>query len=193
MFRDYLNKLFVFLVAFNCSSVAYAQYYGADDWMDMGRATNDKFQMYLNKSALKFIDTEIYSSFKAEYRSEQQSKQGFSYTTSISNFVIDCKNETSIFLKTDLINSSGKVIDTWTISKEFGEWKKIPPGSFLGMTSKKYCQQALEVHNANSKRPASVQIPTSNDKINGSSQKCLALGFKEGSSAFDRCMSQLNN
>jgi hypothetical protein len=161
--------------------------------MDMGRDNNDKYQMYLNRSALKFVGAEIYSTFKSEYRSEQKSKQGYSYNISLSNFIIDCNNDNSIFIKTDLINSYGKIVDTFSISKEFGQWKKIPAGSFLGMTSSKYCPQVLEAMKTNSKKNTPGQISTSGEKINVSSQKCVALGFKEGSSAFERCLSQLNN
>jgi hypothetical protein len=193
MFCFDLIKFIVLIVVVQFSNLVHAQYYGSDDWMDMGRDTNDKYQMYLNKSALKFVDAEFYATFKSEYKSEQKSKQGISYTTVVANNIIDCKNDSFILLKTELINSSGKVIDTFSISREFAQWKKIPSGSFLGMTSNKYCSQALDAYNSNSRKPSQGQIPTSGEKINGSNQKCVALGFKEGSSAFDRCLSQLNN
>jgi len=193
MLYSFLYKFFSLFVVFQFVGHAHAQPYSSDDWMDMGRDNNDKYQMYLNRSALKFVGAEIYSTFKSEYRSEQKSKQGYSYNISLSNFIIDCNNDNSIFIKTDLINSYGKIVDTFSISKEFGQWKKIPAGSFLGMTSSKYCPQVLEAMKTNSKKNTPGQISTSGEKINVSSQKCVALGFKEGSSAFERCLSQLNN
>jgi len=193
MLYSSFNKIFVLFVVLQLVGLTHAQPYGSDDWMDMGRDNNDKYQMYLNRSALKFVGAEVYSTYKTEYRTEQKSKQGFSYNISLSNFIIDCNNDNSIFIKTDLINSSGKIVDTFSISKEFGQWKKIPAGSFLGMTSSKYCPQVLEAIKGKSIKSIQGQIPTSGEKINGSNQKCAALGFKEGSSAFERCLSQLNN
>jgi len=188
LFRIHYLLLYIVLVLSSLNSLAQTTPLG-DDWISMGKDSNDKLIMYINRSSLKFKNGEIAITFRSEYKAENKTPQGLSYNYIVTNRLIDCKNDSSLLLKVEYFNKANKIVNEDFVSKEFAKWDKISPKSFLSMASEKYCPEALRQPSPSEKGKQTDPDP----KKSQAYEKCKALGFISESAPFERCVSQLTN
>ena len=86
-------------------------------------------------------------------------------------------------------------MDNSVISKEFAKFNIVTSTSFAGRVAEKYCDSNLSNSRNNGSVPSEKEAK--NDQaikdalLSEISEKCSKLGYKKGSSPYDRCIKQL--
>jgi|GEM_PF-3429590 len=164
-----------------------------DNWISLGRDEKAEFTYYIDPSKNKKINEELIYISKIDLASPKSLAANKSYDSMIQENIVNCRDSTYAVVRTEYLNSSGIVVDKSVLSKEFSTFNSMSPSSFVGRVSKRYCDDIyLNANQKNNNQSNNLINRTiSGNKDSEFASKCELLGFKKGTSPFERCFKQL--